>query len=283
MVRPDGIEPCRPVADAFALDRGSPLPIYVQIKRRLLSLIASWDRMDHRFYTDDELCRRFGVSRMTVRQAVQELVDAGLLTRSRGRGTAVVGQKVDEHFGPKMDFIDQWATHGRPLSLELLGFDKRPCPSSIVPLLDITSKMPIRYVERLRYAGGIPISWDKRYLTLEAGRGLRRADVKSRSLLDVITRNTPLDHGDIRVEAALARDDDAERLQLLPGDPVLVREAVYVDRANRPVMAGHSIYRADQARYSMRVPLSGASGSEADAKSEWGAVVEFRKAASAAV
>ena len=279
MARSDPMEPLRATGEAFALDRQSPLPIYAQIKRRLLSLIASWDRMDHRFYTDDELCRLFGVSRMTVRQAVQELVNAGLLTRSRGRGTTVVGQKIDEHFGPKMDFIDQWATHGRPLKLELLEFDRRPCPASIAPLLGLTRKTPVRYVERLRFAGGIPISWDKRYLTHEASRGLTRADVKSRSLLDVINTNTPLDHGDIRIEAALARGDDAERLQLLPGDPVLVREAVYADRTGQPAMAGHSIYRADQARYSMRVPLGEAAASEVQGRSEWGAVVEFRKAA----
>jgi GntR family transcriptional regulator len=280
MARSDPMEPPRNSAEAFALDRQSPLPIYVQIKRRLLSLIASWDRMDHRFYTDDELCRLFGVSRMTVRQAVQGLVDAGLLARSRGRGTTVVGQKIDEHFGPKMDFIDQWATHGRPLKLTLLEFDQRPCPTSIAPLLDLAPKTPVRYVERLRFAGGIPISWDKRYLTLDAGRGLSRTDVKSRSLLDVINANTPLDHGDIRIEATLARGDDAERLQLLPGDPVLVREAVYADKLGRPAMAGHSIYRADQARYSMRVPLGGAAESEAQGRGEWGAVVEFRKAVS---
>ncbi len=280
MARTGSVKPFLTSAEAFALDRESPLPIYVQIKRRLLSLIASWDRMDHRFYTDDELCRLFGVSRMTVRQAVQELVATGLLARSRGRGTAVVGQKIDEHFGPKMDFIDQWATHGRSLKLELLEFDQRPCPTSITPLLEVAPKAPVRYVERLRFAGGIPISWDKRYLTLDASRGLTRADVKSRSLLDVINANTPFDHGDIRIEAALARGDDAEWLQLLPGDPVLVREAVYADRTGRPAMAGHSIYRADQARYSMRVPLSGSAESEVQGRGEWGAVVEFRKAAS---
>ncbi|MEJ0071858.1 MAG: GntR family transcriptional regulator [Pseudomonadota bacterium] len=54
------------------------------MKQRLLAQIATWDVADDRFFTDEQLCQRFGVSRLTVRQAVQSLVEDGFLVRARG-------------------------------------------------------------------------------------------------------------------------------------------------------------------------------------------------------
>ena len=71
------------------LDRASPLPLYAQIKQRLIGIILRWDRADRRFYSDEQLCALFNVSRDTVRQALSELVHEGLLTRSRGLGTFI--------------------------------------------------------------------------------------------------------------------------------------------------------------------------------------------------
>lgn len=239
----------------LTVDRDSPLPLYVQIKRRLLSLVATWDDPARRFYTDEELCELFGTSRATARQAVRELVHEGLLRRVRGVGTFVTIRKVSEHIDPKMNFVDQWATHGRPLRMEVRRFEMLPCPVEVAGLLRLAPGDDVLYIERLRYARLVPVSVDYRYLTPPASRGLRRADVRRGSLLDCLRRNVELSHGDLRMEAALAEGDEADLLELMAGDPVMVRTLVYYDGDDDPVMAGHSIYRADQVRYSMRVRL----------------------------
>ena len=107
------------------LDRASPLPLYAQIKQRLIGLILRWDQPDRRFYSDEQLCSFFCVSRDTVRQALSELVREGLLTRSRGLGTFVSVRKLEERFGPGMDFIQQWAAAGMPVQPTLLSFERR--------------------------------------------------------------------------------------------------------------------------------------------------------------
>ena len=84
------------------LDRSSPIPLYLQIKQYLSRQIAVWERHNDKFYTDGDLCNMFGVSRMTVRQAVQELVDDGLLKRARGIGTFVVTRKIEERLSPSL-------------------------------------------------------------------------------------------------------------------------------------------------------------------------------------
>lgn len=244
---------------ADGIDRSSPLPLYVQIKRRLLQMIASWDRHDLRFHTDDELCQLFKVSRMTVRQAVQALVNEGHLTRIRGVGTFVGSGKMDERFTPDMDFIDQWAGSGRPLVMTLRRLERMPCPAAYAASLGVVEGAEVLYIERLRTSGGIPISLDYRYIVADCADVFDRDSVERFSLLDLLRQRVELDRGIMRIEATSANPDIAEILQVLPNDPVLGRHLVYLDVRERPIMAGYSIYRADQARYVVTVPVSKAS------------------------
>src|SRR5258708_32259801 len=66
------------------LDRAAPLPLYAQIKQRLIGIILRWDREDRRFSSDEQLCALFTVGRNAVRQTLAELVHEARLTPTRG-------------------------------------------------------------------------------------------------------------------------------------------------------------------------------------------------------
>lgn len=259
----------------FPIDRESPVPLYSQIKRRLLRVIVDWDEADTRFFTDEELCQAFHVSRMTVRQAVSELVSEGMLRRNRRAGTFVIPHKVDETLTPEMDFIDQWATHGRPLRLEARCVDRRPCPPEPAAQLGIAAGTDIVYVERLRLTGSLPVSIDYRFLPVAVGGDLTAGEVSTNSLLDLIGRHAELDHSDLRIEAGLAGEDDADLLHLMPGEPVLYRALTYFDMSDRPVMAGRSVYRADLVRYAIRMPLRIGADRHTEAGEGWQPEIEL--------
>ncbi len=245
-----------PGGEAIAkLDRSSPIPLYVQIKQRLLALLATWDESNTRFYGDNELCRMFEVSRMTVRQAVQELVNDGFLTRTRGSGTFVPIPKIEERFTPLMNLGDQWASSGRPMQVEILAFEERRCPAEMAAALEIPVDEPVRYIQRLRFSGRVPIAIDHRFIPLPLASGLAREDAVY-SLLHALWNQVELSHGELRIEAATADKDVAGLLRIVPGAPLLVRHLRYYDTGERRVMAGYSLYRADLVRYSMTVPLS---------------------------
>ena len=237
----------------ITIDRGSPLPFYVQVRRRLMSIIANWPDTSKTFYTDDELCRMFDVSRATVRQAMTELTQSGFLRRAKGTGTFVLAEKVEETFTPRMDFIDQWAAHGRPLRMDVKTFEERPCPDQIAKLLGLNPDDKVLYIERIRYAGPVPVSIDYRYLHPDSAKGILRDEVMEISLLDLLRRRVSLSVADIRVQASLVEEDLADILELLPGDPVLIRYFVYYDENRFGHMTGHSVYRADQVVYSLQV------------------------------
>lgn len=244
-----------PAMLASPLDRHSPLPLYEQIKRRVLGMILGWQQEDERFHTDNELSEQFGVSRMTVRQAVQELVDEGYLRRVPGLGTFVCAPKIDEQFTPAMDFLDQWAIKGRPLSLKVLHCSLDPAPAQVAADLRLPPDGKVWNILRLRTVQHVPISIDYRYIDAALVPEMQPSDISSGSLLDVIGRRVELAYGDLKIEAAAVREEHADYLGLLPGDPILTRHLVYCDTRDRPVMSGVSHYRADQVRYSVRIPL----------------------------
>ncbi len=160
-----------PADGVVEFDRGSPIPLYLQIKQYLARQISVWERQNDKFYTDSDLCDMFGVSRMTVRQAVQELVDDGLLKRSRGIGTFVVGRKIEERLTPLMDFRQLWVEAGRPVRLEVLKYETQPCPAGFAEDLGIARNAPVRYIFRRRTADTLPIALDHRYIPLSLAAG----------------------------------------------------------------------------------------------------------------
>jgi GntR family transcriptional regulator len=239
----------------WTLDRASPLPLYAQIKQRLLALIATWDAAGDRFFTDEQLCRRFGVSRLTVRQAVQSLVDDGFLARARGTGTTVRRAKIEEHLSPRMNFLDEWASRGLNMRAEMLAFERVPAPEAVAAALKLRPGTRVRYIRRRRLAGAVPVSIDDRYLPLELAAKLTVRDVETRSLLDVLWRQVRLDHCDQQVEALLAEGELVGLLSVMPGAALLARRMVYVDDDGRAVMAGRSYHRADLVRYAVQIAL----------------------------
>ena len=243
------------VAGPVELDHASPLPLYRQIKQHLLDRIAVWPSHEAQFYTDGELCLMFGVSRMTARQAVQELVEEGFLKRRRGAGTFVAARTAARHLLPSDELGRQWGGGGKAMQIEVLAFEIQPCPETIAVALGLPPGTPVRYIRRLRHAGNVPLVLDHRYLPLAVAEQAMPHG-SSRSILHAIWQHYDLDRGEMAIEAATAGPDEERWLQVAAGDPLIVRRLRYLTCAGEPVMAGHSFYRADLVRYSIDVPLS---------------------------
>lgn len=236
------------------LDRSSPLPLYVQAKQRLIAMIAGWERTQDRFYSDEELATLFGISRMTVRQALAELVAKGLLTRVRGLGTFVTGRPIEERFTPGMDIRQQWAAHGMPMEVSVLAFARRPADPRSAALLDLAPGTEILATTRLRSAAGIPIALDHRQIPGDLSADWTEAHIKQ-SLLHRLWERHDVQYGDFSVEAGAAGREELEFLHLPEGAPIISRSLRYFDKAGRCVLAGRTIHRADFMCYAMRIPL----------------------------
>jgi GntR family transcriptional regulator len=252
----DGPPPNQEAAGrVVALERDSPIPLYLQIKQHLAHAIAAAELPDGKFYTDSELCEMFRVSRMTVRQAVQELVDDGLVKRSRGIGTFVVARPAADRPTPLQGFREQWLADGRPMGVELLAYQTVPCPPGFAEDLAVARNAPVRYVLRLRSAGAVPIALDHRYIPVAIAAGLSQADAAS-SILRALSGRFAFAHSDVHLEATSAGEAEMRWLKLPSGAPLMMRRMRVVATDGQPVLAGFTVYRADLVRYSIHMPLA---------------------------
>lgn len=237
------------------LDRASPLPLYAQIKQRLIGLILRWDQPDRRFYSDEQLCAFFCVSRDTVRQALSELVRDGMLTRSRGLGTFVSVRKLEERFEPGMDFMRQWEAAGTPIQPTLLVFERCGADEQVAAGLEIEVGAEILFIKRTRAAARVPVAIDYRYLPADLVADWDESSALA-SPLHLLWQRVELRSGDFGIEAGVAGPEEVEYLHLAAGAPILTRTLRYREARGRLVMAGHTVHRGDLVRYSLNVPLS---------------------------
>jgi GntR family transcriptional regulator len=243
-------------ATEFEIDRNSPTPAYEQVRQRLRGLIAGWRDHTQRFYGDEALSAMFGVSRLTVRRAVDDLVEERYLVRKRGVGTFVIAEKVEEQLNAEADFFRQWARAGRELVARVELFEIRPAPTPVAEILEIEPGSPIAQIERIRSSDGQAAAFDIRYLPEALAQTLSPELIERRSLVDHLRQRHALAAVDYWIEAIQAGSDErALRLGLLPGDPALVRRLCYRSVEGRPLMCGVSFYRADQIRFAITLPF----------------------------
>lgn len=237
------------------INRDSPLPLYAQVKRSLQTKLMSWPADDDRFYTDQELQRIFGVSRATVRQALTELEDEGLVRRRRGFGTFVNRDKIEESFAARSDFSGQWAQSGRQLRVADLKVERVNCPAHFAKGLGLPAQSEVLSMERIRLSGELRVAWDLRYVPLSIAGEIPLKEFENVSLLEVLRPHVDIERADTQIEAALAGEDYAERLNIDSAEPVLIREMTYFAADGTAAFTGISVYRADQVRYKFSGPL----------------------------
>jgi GntR family transcriptional regulator len=249
-----GIEsPGTGTTGAFRIDHQSPVPKYFQLREILLDLVESELDADQAIPSERELATRFGLSRMTVRQAVDHLVSEGRLYRVQGKGTFVARPKIEMPLRLASFTEDMRARGLEPGSRDL---DRRTDAASahLARALQIAPGDPVHVIERLRTADGIPMAVERSHIPEAVAPGLADASLAGRSLYDVLASRygVLLDRGDQTIEAGIADPTDAALLDLPGGSAVLLLQRRSF-AGERPVEFAVSTYRAD--RYQLHVAL----------------------------
>lgn len=237
----------------LGVDRASPVPLYFQLAQQLEAAIEHGRLAPGSLLGNEiELAGRLGLSRPTVRQAIQSLVDKGLLIRRRGVGTQVVHSKVRRPLELSSLYDDLEAAGQRPAT-EVLRHTTGPAPAGAAAALEVAEGAEVIVIERLRLAHGEPVAHLRNHLpagllNLEAaelaGTGLYRL-LRAAGITLHSARQT--------VGARAATAEEGERLGEPAGAPLLTMERTAYDPTGRPVEFGSHVYRAS--RYSFEFQL----------------------------
>jgi GntR family transcriptional regulator len=238
------------------LDRSSKVPLYCQIEEHVRQMLAGKTTGNGRVFTEQELAERFGVSRLTVRQAITSLVVEGKLVRVRGVGTLRISASVTESLERVRDHFVDWESEGRSVSLQNLDFTGVEAGSGVAGRLRIPERTEVQRLVRLWIVDGIPIGLVYFYLHPSIGRRLSPSDVENTHVREAVSRllRKPMRGEQVEIEAAVASRVTAERLQIRPGAPVLIGRLTQFYADQRPLVAADCFYRADLYRYSVYVP-----------------------------
>lgn len=238
-----------------SLDRASKVPLYVQITERVRRMLTEAPPAGGRVFTEHELARRFGVSRMTVRQALAQLVDEGLLYRVRGVGTQLTSTKVTESLARVRDHFEDWEAEGRSVSLKILEFRHVEAGSDVARRLNLPERTEVLHLTRLWIVDGVPIGLVYFYIHPEAAI-LSVSDVEHSHVRDAVVRRLriPFLGEQVEIEAGQASHVMAAHLQIRTGAPVLIRRLTQLYGGHRPLVAANGYYRGDLYRYAVYVP-----------------------------
>ena len=240
---------------SIRVDRHSPVPLYFQVAQHLEQLIESGELpMGARLDNETDLAGQLGLSKPTMRRAIEYLVGRGLLVRKRGIGTQVVHTKVTREVG-LTSLYDDLAKTGRDPSTEVVSFDTEPAPDEIAAKLGIEPGTPVYAFERLRYAGPEPLALMRNHVPEHLLR-LSAADLEAQGLYNLFRASgIGMRIAKQAIGARAATAAEARALGERKGAPLLVMERSVYDEQGRAVEHGHHVYRAS--RYSFDFTLTG--------------------------
>ena len=235
------------------LDRTGPMPLYFQVSSRLEAAIRSGDiPPGARLENEIAIGQRLGLSRPTVRRAIQELVDKGLLVRRRGIGTQVVQGQVTRQVELTSLYEDLQTAHHEP-GTRVLSHEIVQATDTIASGLGVRAGDDVVYIRRQRSTDGIPVAVLENYLPAEF-RDITTEQLEQRGLYQLLrARGVAIQIAKQKIGARRVHGDESELLDIEKGSPVLTMERIAFDNSGRAIEFGQHCYRPDM--YSFETTL----------------------------
>jgi GntR family transcriptional regulator len=234
----------------------SAIPLYFQIEQDLASLIATGALAPgSQLPSEEELVQKYGVSRTTVRKAIQELERLELIEIRRGKGTFVRSEKLTQELTALTGFVEDMVAMGLQPSAKLLGKATVVATEEVARQLRLPIGTEVMQIRRVRMADDVAISLDETYLPIGLGQKVVENDLEIYPIFSLLEGkyDTPLLEADYRIEAISADPFVAEALGIEVKAPILLIERVSYSLDQRPVDYEKLFYRGDKIRLTTRL------------------------------
>ncbi|GAX91729.1 GntR family transcriptional regulator [Effusibacillus lacus] len=238
------------------LNKNIPIPLYYQLKEKLTQMIQNGEMpVGSLVPSERELSERYGISRMTVRQALGELVKEGLLVREQGKGTFVAEPKINQGLLKLTSFSEDMRSRGMEPDSRVKAIYVQEAPPMVASALGLSSEKRVVIFERVRLADNKPMALEISHLPLAKFPELDKEDLHSASLYKLLEDkyNVSIHHARQTIEVGLSSSVESKYLGIRSKSPVLLIERITFDAKDQPFEFVKSVYRGD--RYKLQVEL----------------------------
>jgi GntR family transcriptional regulator len=241
------------------VDKGSPVPLYYQIKETLKEKIEGGSLDPHeRLPSERELEKDYGISRMTARRALRELESEGYVYREQGKGSFVAEPKLRQGLLQLTGFTEDMKNRRMKPGARVLEKKVIESDEDLANNLSMESEDRVFLLQRVRLAEDEPLAIETTHLRYDLCRGIEDYDFSERSLYRTLQGefDVTLSRAEQSVEASLANEFEAANLKVDEGAPMLITErTTYIGDEKTPIEYARSTYRGD--RYKLFVKLKG--------------------------
>ncbi len=249
--------------DAPRSDGLSPLPLYHKIYMVLRERLEEGAfPADAPMPSEHVLAAEFGVSRITIRRALERLTGKGMIARHRGRGTFPIAPRVSRPLRTDISgLMESLQVMGRNTSVQLLEFGYVHASAEIAAALEITPGAEVQKAVRVRRHDGRPVSYLTTHVLAEVGRRFGPSDLETTPLLSLLAKSgVEVTAADQSITACMADTAAATQLEVEIGAPLLVVVRVIRDQSDRPVEHIRALYRPDLYEFQMSMSRKAGSG-----------------------
>jgi GntR family transcriptional regulator len=235
------------------------LPAYYQIKQTIKNWILNKEfNPGEKIPSENELGEKFNVSRLTVRQAISQLVQEGFLISKRGEGTFVthnehlIGSFSLEFTG----FMDDLFYQISKCKTKSVKINRIPVPKVIKEKLELSnSGEEVIQIKRVRFLNDKPFNYTINYLPFDIGRRITEKELFRKPLLQIMEQDLGIQFTEAfqTIEASFADQEVSEQLGIVSGSPILLVERIMYTKKRKPVEVVQSSYRGDLYKYIVRL------------------------------
>ena len=235
------------------IDRSLPIPFYYQLREILRGeIIAGRWAVNSKLPSERELCDRYGVSRPTVREAIEALINEGLLRSEKGRGTFVAEPKIVEGLlQSPHGFTDAMSAQGVPFSTRVLKLELEAASIHVARALHIAEGAPVVVLERLRSIFDVPVLIVTSFLLERFHAALVASDLTTVSLYQLLRsrHGMTMARATRFMEAVAANREQAVLLNVHPGVPLMLIESITYTADGMPFEYFRAQHRGDRTRF----------------------------------
>jgi GntR family transcriptional regulator len=248
----------RPVRSADLIAPLSPVPLHAQIREILRRRILDGSYAPHsRMPSESQMISAFGVSRITIRQALGDLQKEGLIFKVMGKGSFVAKPKAFQNLSKLQGFGEAMSPSGYETYSLLLSSRTVAASPVVAQRLHLKPGAPVFEIQRLRYLNREPISVDVSYFPPDIGQRLTQEDLATRDIFVILENDLGrnLTHADVQIEAIAADESLARHLDVEEASPLLrIERLTWADDV--PIDFEFLYYRGDAFQYRLRIDRS---------------------------